>query len=255
VTWCATGPAAFLPLHAAGIYDDLGSTQKIFHHVVSSYVPTLRMLVRQPPPYFSGTSRGLLVISQPAAPGNLPLPGVKQEVERIREAYHGRNPPTVLEDDNATADAIMHSLESHSWAHFACHGSQDREDPIRSGFLLYNDVLQLSRLMEKSFSHLELAFLSACETATGDARAPEEALHIAAGMLMAGFTSVLATMWSIRDEDAPLIAQEVYTRLLKGDRPDASRAAYALDEATKVLRETIGEGQFVRWIPFVHIGA
>lgn len=32
------------------------------------------------------------------------------------------------------------------------------------------------------------------------------------------------------------------------------RGAYALHEATKRLREKVGEKEFVRWVPFVHFG-
>jgi CHAT domain-containing protein len=46
---------------------------------------------------------------------------------------------------------------------------------------------------------MALAFLSACETATGDREIPDdsEALHLAATLLIAGFQSVVATMWYV----------------------------------------------------------
>lgn len=49
----------------------------------------------------------------------------------------------------------------------------------------------------------ELAFLSACQTAVGDEKIPEESAHLAAGMMVVGFKGVVATMWSIGDADAP----------------------------------------------------
>ncbi|CAE6487268.1 unnamed protein product [Rhizoctonia solani] len=51
----------------------------------------------------------------------------------------------------------------------------------------------------KSFKNKGLAFLSACQTATGDTNLPDEAVHLASGMLMAGYPSVIATMWSVMD--------------------------------------------------------
>jgi len=42
ITWCPTGPLAFLPLHAAGMYTDGG--QAIMDYVVSSYTTTLEAL-------------------------------------------------------------------------------------------------------------------------------------------------------------------------------------------------------------------
>jgi CHAT domain-containing protein len=42
---------------------------------------------------------------------------------------------------------------------------------------------------------MKLAFLSACETAKGDATTPDEAMHLAASLLFAEFGGVVATMW------------------------------------------------------------
>ena len=84
----------------------------------------------------------------------------------------------------------------------------------------------------------ELAFLSACQTAVGDEKIPEESAHLAAGMLAVGFKGVVATMWSIRDEDAPVVVEEYYKKLL-GFRNTGNvqrgqtGAAYALHEATR----------------------
>lgn len=109
--------------------------------------------------------------------------------------------------------------------------------------------------MSKSFKSAEIAFLSACQTATGDEQRPEEAVHLAAGMLMAGFRSVYATMWSIGDADAPVVAKEVYTYLLKeGGQLNRGKEAYAMHHAVERLREKVGEEAFVKWVPFIHFG-
>ncbi|THU78663.1 hypothetical protein K435DRAFT_886958 [Dendrothele bispora CBS 962.96] len=94
--------------------------------------------------------------------------------------------------------------------------------------------------MKLSLKNAELAVLSACETATGDENLPEEAVHLAAGMLAVGYPSVIATMWSIGDSDAPLIADKVYANLLGPlDNSESQKAkltpAYALHEAVKHL--------------------
>lgn len=55
-----------------------------------------------------------------------------------------------------------------------------------------------------------------------------------------------------------MVAKEVYAQLLNekddGARDSRVRGAYALHEATKKLREKVGEKAFVRWVPFVHFG-
>lgn len=106
----------------------------------------------------------------------------------------------------------------------------------------------------------ELAFLSACQTATGDAGNPEESVHLAAGMLAVGFKGVVATMWSIMDEDAPVVVKAYYKKLIelrsgagKVEKGETG-AAYALHEAVAQLRAKVGEENFGRWAPFVHLG-
>ena len=54
---------------------------------------------------------------------------------------------------------------------------------------------------------MDLAFLSACQKSTGDGRLSEEAVHLAAGMLAAGYRGVIATMWLIRDRYASEFAK------------------------------------------------
>ncbi|KAJ6529941.1 hypothetical protein DFH09DRAFT_934658, partial [Mycena vulgaris] len=50
--------------------------------------------------------------------------------------------------------------------------------------------------------------LSACQTARGAKGLQEESVHLAAGMLLAGYRGVIATMWSIMDT-LPLIVFQV----------------------------------------------
>ena len=113
--------------------------------------------------------------------------------------------------------------------------------------------------MDTEAGSAELAFLSACQTAVGDENNPEEAVHLAAGMLAVGFKGVIATMWSIQDEDAPIIVEAYYKKLLElresGTVPVGhTGAAYALHYAAECLRNKVGEKKFERWVPFVHYG-
>ena len=152
----------------------------------------------------------------------------------------------------------MRAMESHSWIHLACHGTQART-AIESAFILHDGKLELSKLMSKHIPDAELAFLSACQTATGDTNLPQEAVHLAAGMLNAGYRSVVGTMWSIKDEDAPVVVEAYYKELIKIRKSGSlsggeTGAAYALHEATKCLKENVGQMNFNRWVPFVHYG-
>jgi CHAT domain-containing protein len=95
------------------------------------------------------------------------------------------------------------------------------------------DIIQLSRPQGG------LAFLSACQTAQGDETLPEESVHLAAGMLLAGYGGVIATMWTIRDDDTPKVARDVY----KHKVPDNA-----------VRRLSDSGASLTSWVPFIHVG-
>ena len=165
----------------------------------------------------------------------------------------------LLEDSNATIENVKAEMKSRRWVHFACHGVQDVRESLSSGLCLHDGRLKLFEIMKQKFPNLDLVFLSACQTSKGDLELSEEVIHLAAGMLGAGCHGVVGTMWSISDLYGPKFAEEFYQYLLKekgSEGLDSTRAAYALDYATRKVRETLGEDDtaFLKWVPYVHFG-
>ncbi|KZT69570.1 hypothetical protein DAEQUDRAFT_710102 [Daedalea quercina L-15889] len=253
IFWCLTGPLTFLPLHAAGLYESRQPNLKLSDFAISSYTPSLTaLLVRIH--WVPVNEPRLLVVCQTCTPGQAPLYAAEAEVKAIRQCMGQCDSLAieVLSDDAATVEKTVSSMEDCNWLHLACHGVQDMNAPTSSAILLWDGKLTLAEVIKKSLSKAELAFLSACETATGDNKLSEEAIHLAAGMLLSGFKGVIATMWSIQDEDGPVMAKEVYTQLLDGRMPNAMRAAHALHDAVLRLQEQ--GASFERWVPFIHMG-
>jgi CHAT domain-containing protein len=253
--WCLTGPMTFLPLHAAGIYPEDADEKVVClaDFAISSYTPTLVALAASQRPVQNKPIR-LLAIIQPDTPGLCPLPGTNKELKIIEKHTAQHTMLTTLSRTEATVDKVIQEMDRCSWVHLSCHGVQNLDTPTKSSFLLYNGSLELSKIISKSFPHADFAFLSACQTATGDLKHPDEAIHLAAGMLSAGYHSVIATMWSIGDDDAPIIANDVYSHLLADKEPSSQKAAEALHLAVQTLRKT-HNSSFVSWVPFIHMGA
>lgn len=176
---------------------------------------------------------------------------------------------TYQSSTSTTVSATCDAMETVTMVHLACHGIQDDADATRSGFCLGDGRLTISKIMELSLDNASLAFLSACETAKGDQSQPDQVMHLAAAMLFAGFTSVIATMWyivpvflegreltsprAISDVDGPKVAKWFYEELFAHEVIDADRVAYALDVAVGKLR---AQGVALdRWAPFIHMGA
>ena len=196
----------------------------------------------------------LLAVAQPSTPGQPRLHNTTLEVAEIRK-HIGSHTMMELEGADATVERVIEGLSHYGWVHLACHGSQNRSDPTKSALMLEDGGLEFGTITGKVLpSTAEFAFLSACQTASGDDTLPEEAVHLAAGMLFVGYRSVIATMWSIRDKDAPVVADEVYRRLLSVEQPDSTQAARALHYAVAHLRRESPEISFLSWVPFIHIG-
>ena len=159
-----------------------------------------------------------------------------------------------LEGSDATVLRVKEEMWNASWVHFACHGVQDSKNPTDSALLLSGSSrLTLSEIIGMRIPPKDLVFLSACQTATGNEDLSDEVVHLAAGMLSAGYRGALATMWSISDFHAPTIANDVYAHLFKDGDPNPTKAAEALHYAVKNLQGKPGVSSLV-WAPFIHMG-
>ncbi|KAJ7737609.1 CHAT domain-containing protein [Mycena maculata] len=261
--WCPVGPLSFLPIHAAGIYDKHGD-DCISDYVISSYTPTLTALLD--PPTHSKVPFKMTTVIQPESKFS-PLPGTRTELKRIQERVPEQWLTAIGDTTPATVATALAHLRESSIVHFACHGTQDKFNPLDSGLVLTDGWLKVSEIMRKPDGSegirksMALAFLSACETAKGDDQVPDEAMHLAATLLFAGFRGVVATMWTMNDLDGPKIADTFYKHLFRNCDPtanhpvvpDLTEAACALHLAVAQLREQ-PDIPFMRWVSFVHYG-
>ena len=163
-------------------------------------------------------------------------------------------PFTSLSGARATVNEVFKILPGYSVVHFACHGHQDASEPFRTRFALYDEPLYLIDMVERGLPIAELAVLSACHSARGDRKSPDEVLHLAAAMNFAGFGSVVGTLWPVSDHDAPMLAQKFYHLMLGGKNgpADCTKAAVALSKSIGHLRRN-GVPPW-RWITWVHFG-
>ncbi|KAJ6609581.1 CHAT domain-containing protein [Mycena sp. CBHHK59/15] len=266
VWWCPIGPFTSLPIHAAGIYGEPHG-DCVSDYVISSYTPTLAALLD--PPTQTATPFKMTAIIQPETAGCSPLLYTKVELTKIEERVPNQWLTSLGRNEQATVATALFYLQKSSIVHFACHGTQDVMNPLDSGVLLTDGRLKVSQIIRRpeespddsQRKYMSLAFLSACETAKGDDELPDEAMHLAATLLFAGFRGVVATMWTIADPDGPKIADTFYQHLFRNCDvasdlhvlPDLTDAARALHLAVAKLREDPNV-DFTRWVPFVHYG-
>ncbi|KAH6904689.1 TPR-like protein [Coprinopsis sp. MPI-PUGE-AT-0042] len=260
IWWCPTGPLSFLPIHAAGTHSD-----RVLDYVVSSYIPTVTALIDRVKDCYkiNKDTSGLFLTSQPNTPGTSPIPGTTKEVQSIfKMAAQNGAKVTLLEGSALTVNECLQHMEDYSCIHLACHASQNVSEPLQSQFLFHNGSLDLATIIQRDLKNADLAFLSACQTSAGDEKLSDEAVHLAAGMLAAGYRRVVATMWSIGDGNAPEVANDFYIYLFNhheegsGSSVDGSISAYALHHAVQQLRRCLdnSESSLLAWAPYVHFG-
>ena len=255
VWWVATGPLSLLPLHAAGHHGEyqLASPRTVIDRAVSSYSPTIsalaQALARIPQP---GPVTAPIVVAMADTPGQVALPGALEEARILRAHFPSAR---ILTGQDATHDAVISGLDGSRWAHLACHGRTDRADPSASRLLVHDhqsrplSVAEISRLRLRD---AELAYLSACSTTDTSPALVDEAIHITAGFQLAGFSRVIGTLWPIRDVIAVTVTTHVYAALTRGT-PDASRAAFALHDASRWMRDCYWRAPTL-WAAYIHAG-
>jgi CHAT domain-containing protein len=243
IWWCPTGPLASLPIHAA-------SGPKLSDFVVSSYTPTINALLDA----HEMKSRKLSRLLTVSLPKEARLVGTETEITSIKGIAKEAPGIQVVDlcEEFATPQSVSEAMQRSEWAHFACHGKQDDQDPTKSCLLLTNgSQLKLSDVIKLNLKNPQLVFLSACQTATGDKELSDEAVHLAAGMLLAGYRGVIATTESVNDKYAADVAAETYRLLFEKYDADSTRAAEALHFAIQSLQRA--DDSF-SWVPFIHMG-
>ena len=264
VWWCPTGPLAFLPIHAAGTYVRSKSmpNQCLSDFVVSSYLPTVYDLRETSESNRGDAPTGLLIVSQPNTPRKTEILGAADEANKVARQLEKRGISSItLGNQSGTVEGVLRAMASFPSIHLACHASQNTTSPLKSSIYLHDGPLELSEIMKKNLPYSNFAFLSACQTSTGDKNLPEEVVHLAAGMLAAGYRSVVGTMWSISDRHGANLAEFFYKSLLDtptndGAKIEGARAARALHCATKHFRDKTSDSldSLLVWVPYIHIG-
>ena len=224
---CLTGLLTFLPIHAS--FPTSEPAIGMIDITVSSYTPTISPLLqaqeRNKPCTFQ-----MLVVGQPNAPNMRPLPCVQEEVQIISRLLSPLKPKfQALEDSDATVQSVASSFPGCSWAHFACHGIQDADNPMDSGFVMSNgERLTLSWIAQSSLASPQFAFLSSWQSATGSKQFPNEAVHrcrlAICRVLQRYWDNVVCGRWGCTFS----VATDVYKELFKDGTVLASASEVAL---------------------------
>ncbi|GLZ37131.1 CHAT domain-containing protein [Actinokineospora sp. NBRC 105648] len=234
--WCPVGITNFFPLHAAGrhgAHDD----ETVMDRVVSSYTPTLRALEHaRTARTDEETDEGSVVVVavSKSAAGSAELPGALAEAEIVR----ARIPSSVLlADGDASRAAVVEALTTSRVVHLACHVRGQWLDPDTTALALADAPLTVAEIAGLRLPQADLAYLSACATGFTSLFHADETTHVTAAFHLAGFRSVVGTVWPVADQVSTAVAREFYARLTTAGSVSTAAAAVALHETVRRRRD------------------
>ncbi|KAG2340379.1 hypothetical protein BDR05DRAFT_889952, partial [Suillus weaverae] len=243
---CPTAAFTSIPLHAANPFQTKADRSKdpCLDLYTCSYTPTLsalirsrRMMKKRTSPFFVAIGQG-----QPGAGKGKALLAVDSELELVHKLVPATATRTTISGGAATRAGVLQALEENTWVHLACHGKQDPVQPYNSHFVMRDEHLTLLDIMDKDIPHAEFAFLSACHTAVGGEEAPDEVIHLAAGLQFSGFKSVVGTLWEVNDAVAKHVVKAFYEYMFdpkEGGVMDPTKAVWALNCATHAVKTKV----------------
>jgi tetratricopeptide (TPR) repeat protein len=256
-----------LPLHAAG-----GSEVIPFDTTTWRYAPNARSLLQLGP---INPDSLLAVVCDGNGP---PLPHTALEIQVARRAFSNEQ---TLEGDAATIAAVLDKARHATVLHFACHATAAGYDATAGGVQLADGVLSLQELFDRRLAKGTIAILSACETGIIGERLPDEVLSTASGMLQAGASAVISSLWAVPDISTAILMSRFYFLWRNEGKPpaialrDAQRwirvsnngaiASFLRDKVTVELVEGVADAlerdpsgsifsYFVHWAAFTYAG-
>jgi CHAT domain-containing protein len=171
------------------------------------------------------------------------LPMVAREVEAISQTWESAK---VALGPRATSRVLKRHIGTFDVLHLATHGVFRADNPSFSSIKLADAWLTVRDLAELARG-AQLVTLSACETGVAGLAAGDEVIGLTRGLLGAGCSAVVASLWTVSDESTARLMEQFYTSLRIGKAP-----AVALRTAMLEIRQQYDHPYF--WAPFLVVG-
>jgi CHAT domain-containing protein/tetratricopeptide (TPR) repeat protein len=228
------GPLHGLPFHALAGYDGT----YLADQVAISYAPSASVYERCVRDDHPSGERVLLF-----GVGGDDLPWVEEELGEIAQIWPEAQ---VRFGKRATRAALRRQAGQFDVLHVATHAVARADNPsfssirLADAWLTANDLADLAR-------GARLVTLAACETGVGAVSPGDEVLGLTRGLLAAGCTAAVASLWPVSDRTTALLMPRFYSALRDGHGPSE-----AMRRAMHDVREAFDHPYF--WAPFVVVG-
>ncbi|MEN8121879.1 MAG: CHAT domain-containing tetratricopeptide repeat protein, partial [Bacteroidota bacterium] len=146
------------------------------------------------------------------------LKSSKKEINSVLHFFEGK----AFIGDSAIKDNFKSLMHKSGIFHFALHAKSEQNDSKYS-FLAFtsldsinNNNLMYNYEISSSAMNASMVVLSACNTGDGEIYSGEGVMSLSRGFILAGVSSVVQTLWEVRDETSFLIMESFYKNLSEG---------------------------------------
>ncbi len=171
------------------------------------------------------------------------IPTVAQEITAVSELFADSD--TFLAEE-ASLNAFAHHATSARVLHIATHGVFRPDNPMFSGLKFADGWLAARDLQSQQLS-ASLVVLSACETGLNAQHAGDEVFGLARGFFFAGATTLVTSLWAVKDAQTSELMIAFYEALNQG-----SSVAEAMQKAQASVRRNHPNPYF--WSAFSVMG-
>mmetsp|Transcript_44119 Transcript_44119/g.139209 ORF Transcript_44119/g.139209 Transcript_44119/m.139209 type:complete len:615 (-) Transcript_44119:20-1864(-) len=167
------------------------------------------------------------------------LEGAEREAEAVaRSLASMAMEPELLLREEASKEAVLRRMEDSSWLHFACHTAADvrmglisREAALfrphtsaiflanverRTGLPWSSVILSLEEVCASEVVKGSVVVMSSCSSGRGAVK-QEGVIGLARAFLMAGASTVVCSLWDLRDGSQRTLMELFYRRLEEGE--------------------------------------
>ncbi|MDZ7269225.1 MAG: CHAT domain-containing protein [candidate division KSB1 bacterium] len=179
------------------------------------------------------------------------LPGSRDELEAIRANTRVDH---LLTGSNATRANVLAALPQCDWLHIASHALSEAGEPLHAEILLANnadsslDRIYAFEIFEQTLA-ARIAILSGCETARGIFLNGEGFAGFVQAFRAAGTPSVIASLWTVRDQATARFFASYYAALRRGQSTVRALQTAKLE----MLHDS--HASLLNWAGFCYYGA
>ncbi|EJD47982.1 hypothetical protein AURDEDRAFT_151154 [Auricularia subglabra TFB-10046 SS5] len=174
-------------------------------------------------------------------------PGALLSASHLADQLGGR----AILGDEATLTTFREASSTAGLVHFHGHAQFEISDPQQSHLKLADGVLTAQNVLELPFSPCDISLI-ACGSGQQYIAPGDEPSGLIPALLVAGATSIVATLWPVRDDDGLAFSSVFYHSFVGAEVVDLARSA---QKAALHIRAAKATSAPFFWASFVLYGS